>query len=60
MSTTNWHLTRALPKTEQRGHLPSVSVEIEPCAAAAVDLQCPPEGVQGGVRHSVESGGTGL
>ena len=29
---------RALPVTE-RGHLPSASVGIEPCAAAAVDLQ---------------------
>ena len=44
----------------QQGRLPSVSAEIEPCAAAAVALQYPPEGVQGGVRHSVELGGTGL
>ena len=45
-----------------QGHLPSASVEIEPCAALAVDLQRPPEGVQGGVRTvcSRESGGTGL
>ena len=61
MSPANWHLPRALPATEQ-GHLPSASVEIEPCAALAVDLQRPPEGVQGGVRTvcSRESGGTGL
>ena len=40
MSTTNWHLPRALPATEQ-GHLPSAFVETEPCAALAVDLQQP-------------------
>ena len=39
VSTTNWHFPRALPTTEQQGHLPSASVEIEPCATAAVDLQ---------------------
>ena len=27
--------------TEQQGHLLSASVEIEPCAAAAVDLRHP-------------------
>ena len=32
-----------LPETkqQQQGHLPSASAEIEPCAAAAVDLQHP-------------------
>ena len=47
--------------TEQR-HLPSASAETEPCAAAAVDLQHPLEGIQDGVRHlcSRKSGGTGL
>ena len=61
VSTTNWHLPRALPMTEQR-HLPSASAETEPCAAAAVDLQHPLEGIQDGVRHlcSRKSGGTGL
>ena len=41
VSTTNWHLPRALPMTEQQMHLPSASVEIEPHAAVAVDLQHP-------------------
>ena len=41
MSTTNWHLTRALPMTEQQGRLPSVSAELEPCAAAPVALSTP-------------------
>ena len=39
LSTTNWQLPRALPMTEQQRHLPSASVEIEPHAAMAVDLQ---------------------
>ena len=39
MSTTNWHLPRALPMTEQQRHLPSASMEIEPHAAIAVDLK---------------------
>ena len=39
MSTTNWHLPRALPTVEQQRHLPSTSTEIEPHAAIAVDLQ---------------------
>ena len=38
-----------LPVTEQQqGHLPSASVEIEPCAAAAANLQHPLRGIQGG------------
>ena len=41
MSTTNWHLPRALPMTEQQKHLPSASTEIEAHAAPAVDLQQP-------------------
>ena len=41
MSTTNWHLPRALPMAEKRRHLPSASLETEPRAAAAVDLQQP-------------------
>ena len=38
LSTTNGHLPRALPATQQqqKGHLPSASVETEPCTAAAV------------------------
>ena len=39
MSTTNWHLPRALPLTEQQRHLPSASTEIGHHAAIAVDLQ---------------------
>ena len=27
LSTTNWHLPRALPMNEQQGHLPSASVQ---------------------------------
>ena len=41
VSTTNWHLPRALPTTEQQRHLPSASRETEPHAAIAVDLQQP-------------------
>ena len=41
VSTTNWHLPRALPVTEQQRHLPSASMETEPHAATAVDLQQP-------------------
>ena len=41
MSTTNWHLPRALPTTEQQRHLPSASMETKPHAAIAVDLQQP-------------------
>ena len=55
MSTTNWHLPRALPVTEQQRRLPSASVEIEPLAATATDLQQPLRD-QGGVRHSVLQG----
>ena len=40
LSTTNWHLPRTLP-TEQQRHLPSTSMEIEPYAAIAGDLQQP-------------------
>ena len=38
--TTNWHLSRSLPMTEQR-HMPSASTETEPHAAIADDLQQP-------------------
>ena len=41
VSTTNWHLPRALPTTEQQRRLPSASTEIEPYAAVAIDLQQP-------------------
>ena len=41
MSTTNWHLPRALPTIEQQRRLPSASTEVEPHAAIAVDLQQP-------------------
>ena len=62
LSTTNWHLPRALPMIEQQGHLPSASAETEPCAAAAADLQHPLREfrVEWGTLCSRESGGTGL
>ena len=41
LSTTNWHLPRALPMTEKQRHLPSASAETEPHAAISVDLQQP-------------------
>ena len=41
--------------TEQQWRLPSASVEIEPRAATAIDLQQPLRD-QGGVRHSVLQG----
>ena len=34
--------------TEQQGHLPSASAEIEPCATVAADLQHSLRGMQGG------------
>ena len=62
VSTTNWHLPRALPVTEQQRHLPSASMETEPHAAIAVDLQQPLREfkVERGTQCSRESGGTGL
>ena len=41
VSTTNGHLSRTLPATEQQGHLSSASVEIETSTTAAVNLQNP-------------------
>ena len=60
LSTTNWHLPRALPVAEQQGHLPSA--ETEPCAAAAGDLQQPGREIraEGGTLCSRESGGTDI
>ena len=62
MSTTNWHLPRALPMTEQQRHLPSASTETEPHSAMAVDLQQPLREfrVERGTLCYRESGGTGL
>ena len=62
VSTTNWHLPRALPVPEQQRPLPSASMEIEPRAGIAVDLQHPPREfrVEGGTLSSRESGGMGL
>ena len=40
LSTTNCHLPRTMP-TEQQRRLPSTSMEIEPHAAIAGDLQQP-------------------
>ena len=41
VSTTNGHLSRGLPATEQQGPLSSASMEIETRAPAAVNLQNP-------------------
>ena len=41
MSTTNWHLPRALPRTEQQSCLSPASMEIEAHAAIAGDRQQP-------------------
>ena len=41
LSTTNWHLPRALPMIEKKRHLPSASAETEPHAVIPVDLQQP-------------------
>ena len=51
MSTTNWHLPRAVPMTEQQSHLPSASRDWTPCCYSCWP-STPTEGVQGGVRHS--------
>ena len=62
MSTTNWHLPRALPMTEQQRHLPSASMETEPHSAIAVDLQQPLREfrVERGTLCYRGSGGTGI
>ena len=62
LSTANWNLPRALPMPEQQRHLPSASMEIEPHAAIAVDVQqCLREfRVEWGTLCSRESGGTVL
>ena len=62
ISTTNWHLTRALQTTEQQRHLPSASMETEAHAAIAADLQQSLREfrVERGMLCSRESGGTGL
>ena len=56
MSATIWHFPRALPTTKQQESLPSAPAETEPCAAVAVDLATPHEGVQNRLRHSVIQG----
>ena len=38
LPTTNWHLPRTLPTTEQQMHLPS-AMEFEPHAAVAIGLR---------------------
>ena len=62
VSTKNWHLPRALSMTGQQRHLPSATVEIEPCATIAVDFQQPLREfrVECGALCSRESGRTGL
>ena len=57
LSTTNWHLPRVLPMTEQQRCLPSASMETELHATIAADLQQPlREWSEGGVRHCVLQG----
>ena len=43
IGSVNYKLTLAqsMPVAEEQGHLPSASVAIDPCAAAAVGLQHP-------------------
>ena len=41
LSAINCHLPRTMPMSEQQRHLPSTSMEIEPGADIAVDLQQP-------------------
>lgn len=41
VAATNWRLPRASPVTEQQRPLPSASLETEPRAAIAVDLEQP-------------------
>ena len=62
VSTTNGHWPRTLPMTEQQRHLPSASMETEPHAAVAADLQQPLREfrVEWGTLCNGESGGTGL
>ena len=62
LSTTNWHLARLLPATEQQqGCLSSASVENEPYGASSVDFNHP-WGSSGCIEAlcSRESGGTDL
>ena len=51
VSTTNWHLPKALPTIEKRWYLPSAPTETEPCW-----LSIAPKGMQGGVRQPVLQG----
>ena len=62
LSTTNWHLPRALPVTKQQRHLLTASMETELHVPIAVDLQQPLRefSVETGTLGSRESGGTGL
>ena len=62
LSTTNGHLPRALPTTEQQRLSPSASTETEPRAAVAADLQQPPREfrVEWGSLCSREIGETGI
>ena len=55
VSTTNWHLPRALSTTEKQRHLPS-AMEIKPHAVIAVDLQQTLREFRVELRHSVLQG----
>ena len=55
VSSTNWHLPRTLPLTENKGicHLPLQ--RLTPCCLSGWP-SATPEGVHGGVRHPVPQG----
>ena len=53
LSTTNWHLPRAVPRSEQQRHLPSASSELGPLQLLTFHN---PQGVRGRVRCSVLQG----
>ena len=62
VSTTNWHIPRALSRTKQQSHLPYASMEYWAPAAIDFGLQQPLREfrVKRGTLCSMESGGTGL
>ena len=55
LSTTNWHLPRALPMTEQQRHCHLPLQRVNPMRYSCWPSTTP-EGVQGGVRRSVLQG----
>ena len=57
LSTTSWHLPRALPMTEGQRHLPSTSREI-PCSSNGMESACD-AGDQGSIPGLGSSSGEG-